>query len=143
DENFEKKCERLKKKFAPLSPTERYAALIELGRKLPPYPDFLKTPDRLVPGCQSALYLSTTSIDNKLYFAVHSEALISSGLAALLSEVYSNETAQTILTCPPTFINDLGLTASLSPTRSNGLAHIHLRLKQEALKFLTTHKTFS
>jgi cysteine desulfuration protein SufE len=136
DETFKKKCEEIKKKFAPLSTEERYQLLMEMGRQLPPFPENLKTPEKIVRGCQSLLYLHTTIQGSKLYFLVSSDALISAGLAALLVAVYSGETAETILKCPPDFISELGITASLSPSRSNGLAQIHLRMKQEALKSL-------
>lgn len=136
DESFEKKCDEIKKKLAPLSKDERYQALIHLGRSLPTYPPALKTPDRLVPGCQSLLYLNSKLIDDKIYFECHSDALISSGLAALLLSVYSGESPETVLKCPPHFIHELELTSSLSLNRSNGLANIHLRMKQEALKYI-------
>lgn len=130
----------IKEKFSSLkTPEERYTLLIDLGRKLPPYPAELRTPDRIVSGCQSILYLSATLQDNKLFFSATSDALISAGLAALLIQAYSGSSPETILRNPPTFLQEIGIFASLSPNRSNGLAHIYLRMKQEALKtFLTT-----
>jgi cysteine desulfuration protein SufE len=136
NETFQKKCGEIKKKFTPLTQEERYHLLMDMGRELPPFPDLLKTPDRIVRGCQSTLYLNTTTQNGKIFFEVHSDALISAGLAALLIAAYSGESAETILKCPPDFIAELGITASLSLNRSNGLAHIHLRMKQEALKSL-------
>ncbi len=133
-EPFQKKSEEIRRLFAPLTPEQRYLKLIEMGRHLPPYPTELKTPDRIVRGCQSILYLATEFRDGKLYFQAHSDALISSGLAALLIAVYTGEPPETVLKCPPSFISDLGLASSLSLNRSNGLAHIHLRMKQDALK---------
>ena len=115
---------------------ERYSVLIKMGRELPSYPHELKTPDKIVPGCQSILYLHASLKDGKVLFQAASDALISAGLAALLLSVYNGETAQTILTTPPDFITKLHITASLSPNRSNGLAQIHLRMKQLALSFL-------
>jgi cysteine desulfuration protein SufE len=53
-----------------------------------------------------------------------------------LIAVYNGEAPRTILSTPPSFLQDLGILASLSPTRSNGLAHIHQRIKMDALKFL-------
>ena len=133
-ETFEKKCAEIKKKFGPLSGEARVQALMEMGRRLPPFPPELKTQDRMVQGCQSILYLNGTLREGKLYFEAAADALVSAGLAALLIAAYSGEDPETILTCPPAFISELGITASLSPNRSNGLAHIHLRMKQEALK---------
>ncbi len=117
-------------------PEDRYAYLIELGRKAPLYPKELQTPEHIVSGCQSVLYLHTTTQGDKLFFKAHSEALISAGLAALLIAVYNDSTAQTILLNPPLFLQEIGLLASLSPNRSNGLASIYMRMKQEAMKSL-------
>lgn len=134
-ENHLLKIDSIKKKFSSLKNSEeRYSLLIELGRKLPPYPSDLKTPDRIVAGCQSTLYLATHLIDGRLTFSAASDALISAGLAAILIEAYSNTTPETLLRNPPTFLQEIGIFASLSPSRSNGLAHIYLRMKQDALK---------
>jgi cysteine desulfuration protein SufE len=113
---------------------ERYNKLIEIGRALPPYPAELRTPDRIVHGCQSIVYLNATEQNGLLHFSIHSEALISAGLAALLIAIYSGEPPEVVLTCPPTCIETLGIHASLSPGRSNGLASMLLRMKTEALK---------
>lgn len=135
-ESFEKKCEEIKKKFAPLSTEKKYQELMEMGRSLPPFPHTLKTSDRLVSGCQSTLYLSTRFENGKCFFEADGDALISKGLAALLIFVYSGETPETILKCPPHFIGEIGIGASLSPNRSNGLAQIHLKMQQDALKIV-------
>ncbi len=134
---FEERVEALRAAFLPLAtPEARYHYLIELGRALPPYDPLLKTPDRLVPGCQSTLYLASHFDNQNLYFTAFSDALISAGLAALLLQIYSGLPPEVILRKPPTFLRDLPILTSLSPSRSNGLAHLHLRLKQEAIKTL-------
>ena len=137
DKKFQERCAEIKKKFAPLTQEERYLALIELGRSLLPYPPELQIAEKQVRGCQSTLYLNASLKDGQLFFEAKSDALISAGLAALLIALYSGQTPETILTQPPTVISELGLTASLTPSRSNGLAHIHLRMKQEALRILS------
>ena len=113
---------------------DKYHKIMELGKKLPPYPEDLKTPDRVVKGCQSIVYLNATLKEGKVYFQVFSEALISAGLAELLLRVYSGQTPEYILNTPPTFLEELNIPAILSPGRANGLLSIHLRIKQEALK---------
>jgi cysteine desulfuration protein SufE len=114
----------------------KYEKIIELGRKLPPYPKELMTECRLVSGCQSQMYLYTSFFEGKVLFQAYSEALISAGLAALLLAVYNDEPPEAILSCPPQFLEDLGIHGSLSPSRSNGLASLFLRMKMEAIKFL-------
>lgn len=116
---------------------EKYKKIIELGKQLPRLKLEDKNPENIVKGCQSVMYLHTFTKNGLIYFEAESEALISSGLAAILLHVYNGETAETILTCPPTFLDDLGISASLTPSRANGLYSVHLRMKQEALKILT------
>ncbi len=118
----------------------KYEKIIELGRMLSLYPSELKTPDRLVKGCQSEMYLDSSFSDGKIYFKASSEALISAGIAALLLLVYNDELPEVILGCPPRFLDELGIHASLSPSRSNGLASLFLRMKQEALNFLIVRR---
>jgi sulfur transfer protein SufE len=116
---------------------EKYKKIIEMGKKLPKLKADDKTSDNIVKGCQSTMYLRSFMREGLVYFEADSEALISAGLASILIHVYNGETPETILTCPPTFLDDLGLSASLSPSRSSGLYSVHLRMKQDALKFLT------
>lgn len=140
--NFSTRIDSIKQRFAAFSsPEDRYAHLMELGRTLPAYPIDFRTPEHVVPGCQSILYLEARLKNGNLYFWADSEALISKGLAALLIAAYSGLPPEEILRNPPAFLQEIGLFASLSPNRSNGLAHIYLRMKQEALKSLVIQKT--
>jgi len=122
---------------ACLTPEARYEKIIELGRLLPPFNPVARTPLNLVPGCQSIMYLEATFTNDRLFFNADSEALISKGLAALLIRAYSGETPATIAHCPPSFIKEIGLQSALSPTRSNGLASLYHKMRQEALKHLS------
>lgn len=112
--------------------TERYQYLIDLGRKLPPFPDELKTDDRKVSGCQSQVWLVADGNANKLTFRAISDSAIVSGLIALLLRVYSERSAQEILATPPRFIEAIGLAQHLSPTRSNGLAAMLATIREYA-----------
>jgi cysteine desulfuration protein SufE len=134
---FQKKSDEIKKFFNSITTSEqRYEALIEMGRQLPPLRADLKIPENLVAGCQSQLYLVSRFSDGRVYFDAASDALISAGLAALLIQIYNGETPETILKEPPRYLSDLGIYASLSPNRSHGLSQIHLKMKQHALNFL-------
>lgn len=133
---YEQKHEALLEKFSKSkNPEQIYEKIIELGRALPPISKDLKTKENLVAGCQSEVFLHTEiAIDGKIFYHIGSEALISSGLAALLLLIYQGEPAELILLYPPLFISDLGLAKSLSPGRSNGLASIYARMKQETTR---------
>lgn len=119
------------------TPEAKYQKIIELGRKQPRLNSKDKVESNLVKGCQSQMYLCTTLCGDKVIFNTESDALISSGLATLLCKVYSDETPETILKCPPTYLEELGISESLSPNRANGLYSLHLRMKQDALRLCT------
>jgi cysteine desulfuration protein SufE len=115
---------------------DKYRKIIEIGRDLPKFSSSLKTPNNIVNGCQSVVYLHASLVKGKMRFELDSDALISSGLGAILLLVYDNETPETILKCPPDYLETLGIGASLTPNRANGLYSMHLKMKQEALKLL-------
>jgi len=110
---------------------ERYAYLIELGQKLPPLPDELKTEDIIVRGCQSTVWLQRECRDGKVFLQADSDSLIVKGLAALLMQVFSGQDAAAIIQAELTFFEETGLNSHLSSQRSNGL----LAMVEEIRKF--------
>lgn len=131
------KQEKIKQLFGSCKDEEaKYRKIIELGRAQKPLDPSHRLPENIVKGCQSTVYLHSSLVDGKVIFESESDALISSGLAQILILVYNEETPEAILKCPPDYLEELGISASLTPNRANGLYSIHLRMKQEALKFL-------
>ncbi len=116
--------------------TERYQYLIDLGRKLPPFPEALKNDAHKVTGCQSQVWLVPSGDVQRLEFQATSDSAIVSGLIALLLRVYSGRSASEILATEPRFIETIGLAKHLSPTRSNGLAAMLAAIKQHAREVL-------
>jgi cysteine desulfuration protein SufE len=116
--------------------TERYQYLIDLGRKLPSFPDDLKTDEYKVSGCQSQVWLVPGGDAHKLEFRAISDSAIVSGLIALLLRAYSGRSAREILATEPRYIDAIGLARHLSPTRSNGLASMLAKIKEYARKAL-------
>jgi len=112
--------------------TERYQYLIDLGRKLPPFPEALKTEERKVQGCQSQVWLAASGDAQRLDFQAISDSAIVSGLIALLLRVYSGRSAREIVDTEPRYIETIGLAKHLSPTRSNGLAAMLQTIKAYA-----------
>jgi cysteine desulfuration protein SufE len=100
---------------------DRYQYLIDLGRKLPPFPAEFRKEQYLLKGCQSQVWLISRRADSRLHFEAISDSAIVSGLIALLMRVYNDRTPAEILAAPPEFIKAIGLEEHLSPTRSNGL----------------------
>ena len=101
--------------------SERYQYLIDLGRKLPPFPDEWKTEENRLHGCQSMVWIVATGNADRLDFQAISDSAIVSGLVYLALRVYSGRSAREILATEPDYIADIGLAKHLSPTRSNGL----------------------
>jgi cysteine desulfuration protein SufE len=133
---IEEKIDQTKKLFIGRSSEEKIHCLLNLGRGLPPYPNNQKIAACRVSGCQSILYVSSHFDNGRVFFIACADALISAGLASLLISIYSGESPETILKTPPDFLLETGLFSTLTPSRSNGLAHIHQRIKKDAVKFL-------
>ena len=100
---------------------DRYQYLIDLGRKLPPFPEEYRTEAHRLHGCQSQVWLKTRAHADRLEIIAISDSAIVSGLIAILMRVYNGRRAAEILQSPPGFIKAIGLDEHLSPTRSNGL----------------------
>ncbi len=111
---------------------ERYQFIIELGRKLPPFPEEWANDAHRVPGCQSRVWMEATQREGKLYFAGASDAAIVSGLVALLLRVYSGRSPAEIGATDPVFLKDLGLLEALSTNRGNGIAAMARKVREVA-----------
>jgi cysteine desulfuration protein SufE len=112
--------------------TERYQYLIDLGKQLPPFPNDWKTEEYRVHGCQSMVWLVPSGDASRMHFDATSDSAIVSGLIALVLRVYSDRSAAEIVATEPAFIQQIGLAKHLSPTRSNGLAAMLVKLKAYA-----------
>ena len=111
---------------------DRYQFIIELGRKLPPFPEQWMDDAHRVPGCQSRVWMEATCQDGRLWFAAVSDAAIVSGLLALLLRVYSGRTPDEIIATDPVFLKDLGLLEALSTNRGNGIAAMARKVREVA-----------
>lgn len=114
---------------------DKYNYLIELGKELPLIETKNKTEDYLIKGCQSRVWLYPELKEGKLYFTADSDAVITKGLAALVTSVFSGYPPAEIYNTPTDFINEIGLTEHLSPTRSNGLVSMLKQIKLYAFAF--------
>ena len=115
---------------------ERYQYLIDLGRKLPTFPEEWKTEDNRLRGCQSMVWIVGEGDAGKLDFHAISDSAIVSGLIFLALRVYAGRSAEEILATTPDYIADIGLAKHLSPTRSNGLAALLAFIRDRAQKAL-------
>ena len=112
--------------------SERYQYLIDLGRKLPPMEESLRTEENRLLGCQSKVWIVSAGDVSRLDFIAASDSAIVSGLVFLALRVYAGRSAAEILATEPTFVADIGLARHLSPTRSNGLSALLARIRETA-----------
>jgi cysteine desulfuration protein SufE len=116
---------------------DRYEFIIEMGRKLPAFPEAWANDAHRVPGCQSRVWMEAVPRDGKVYFAGASDAAIVSGLVALLLRVYSGRSAGEIIATDPGFLKDLGLLEALSTNRGNGIASMARKVREVATQIAT------
>ncbi|MBR5983170.1 MAG: SufE family protein [Bacteroidales bacterium] len=114
---------------------DKYAYLIELGGELPAFDEAHRTDSNLIKGCQSKVWFNAEFVDGKIVFTADSDAIITKGIASLLIKVMSNQTPEDILNADLYFIDKIGLTQHLSPTRSNGLLSMVKQIKIYALAY--------
>lgn len=120
---------------------DRYACIIDLGNTLPPIDEQYKTPSHIIEGCQSRVWLNAELIDGKVVYTADSDAVIVKGIISMLISVLSQHTPDEILTAELYFIDRIGLSEHLSPTRSNGLVAMVKQMKMYALAFKAKQQT--
>lgn len=134
---IKEKEDELVEQFADIDDwMDRYAYIIDLGNALEPLPESLKTPDRLIEGCQSRVWLDAEKTpDGKVVYRADSDAIIVKGIISMLIDVLSGHTPDEILADDLSFIERIGLAEHLSPTRSNGLVAMIKQMRAYALAF--------
>ena len=104
---------------------QKYQYIIDLGKALPRLDDAQKTPERLVKGCQSSVWLVISMDGDKIHFEVDSDAVIVHGLLALVMAAYNDKTPAEITAFDiDAYFEALDLERHITPTRGNGLRAI-------------------
>lgn len=114
---------------------DKYNYLIELANELPAIAPEHRTDQYLINGCQSRVWVDARMEDGKVYYSADSDAIITKGIIALLIKVLNGRTPQEVLDTDLYFIDRIGLSENLSPTRSNGLLAMVKQMKLFALAF--------
>lgn len=114
---------------------DKYEYIIQLGKELPLIDPQYKKEENLIKGCQSRVWLHVDFHDGKLFFTADSDAVITKGLVSLLIKVISGHTPKEIIDANITFIETIGLSSHLSPTRSNGLLSMLKQIKIYAVAY--------
>lgn len=119
---------------------DKYSYLIEMGEEVEPLPEEQKTKQNLISGCQSQLWLVADYKDGKVYFSTDSDAIITKGIARVMTRVFNDSSPQEIIDNELTFLDQIGLKEHLSPTRANGLNSMIKQMKLYALVFKTKYE---
>ena len=114
---------------------EKYSYIIDLGKMLAPLDEKYKTEANKIKGCQSQVWLNSYLNGSQVIFEADSDATIVKGLASLMIRVLSGHTPEEILNTELNFMERIGMTQHLSPTRSNGLASMVKQMKLHALAY--------
>lgn len=112
---------------------DRYRLLIDLGRKLEPMPDALKTDATKVRGCSAAVWVYPTTIDGRLHFLADSNAAITKGIVALvLSAVQDKPAAEVAKLDIQEALAPFELSRHLSANRTQGVPNMIALVRETA-----------
>ena len=117
-------------------PKRKYEYILWLGKKLKVPNNNILIPENKVLGCVSEVFVKASFQEGKIYWEGHSDALITKGLLAFLINGMNELTPKEVVNINHKFIEDTGLSASLTPSRSNGFLNILLKMKSQANHFL-------
>ncbi len=138
---IKEKQEALIEEFSALEDWEdKYKLIIDKAKTAEPFPEEERTEKNKIRGCQSQVWLAAKFEDGKVKFWADSDAVLVKGMTAILVYVYSGHTPDEILSSPPTFLEKIGITEHLSPTRKNGLNAMLKQIQLYALAFKTLGK---
>ena len=113
----------------------KYEYLIDLGKSLPLINEKYKTEEKIIKGCQSQVWMHSELVNEKVLYTADSDAIITKGMVALMVRVLSDHTPDEIINAKLDFVEKIGLTKHLSPTRSNGLVSMIKQMKMDAIAY--------
>ena len=118
-------------------PKRKYEFILWLGKKLKVPNNSIFISENKVQGCVSEVFVKASFQEGKLYWEGYSDALITKGLLAFLINGMNELTPKQVVNINNKFIEDTGLKASLTPSRSNGFLNILLKMQSQANDFLS------
>jgi len=113
---------------------ERYAYIIQMGRKLPPFPEEERTEANKVRGCVSQVWMIRHTEGERIHIQGDSDAFIVKGLVAILLALYSGRTSEEIAAVDVEAVfSELELAEHLTPNRRNGFFSMVQRIRSFGL----------
>ena len=107
--------------------------IMELGGKLPEFPEAERTEENIVKGCQSKVWLTADLIDGKVVYQADSNTAITKGLVSLLLSILSGQEPDDILNADLYFKERIGMNRFIGTQRSNGFAAMIKQMQIYAL----------
>ena len=122
--------------YAFLDSEDRYRLLIELGRKLEPMPEALKTEATKARGCSASVWVYPTATpDGRLHFLADSNAAITKGVVALvLAAVQDRPAAEVAKTDIAEALAPFDLARELSSNRTQGIPNMIALVRDTAAR---------
>lgn len=112
---------------------QRARLLMQWGERLEPLNDPERVDEYRVHGCESLVWLVAERRDGRLHFRASSDARLLRGLlAVLLARVEGLSDEQLAALDLADWFSQLGLQRQLSPSRSNGLNAVLMRMRELA-----------
>jgi len=112
--------------------TDRYVQIMDLGKKLAPFPETDKIESHEVKGCQSKVWLTHRIENGKIYFEADSNTAITKGIVAILVYLWSDLSPVEVENADLEVLDKIKLRKYLTSQRSNGLTAMILKIKNLA-----------
>ena len=126
-------ADEIREEFSWLEDWEaRYAHIIDLGKGNPPLNSDERTEETRVRGCASQVWMVTDVTGGRLGLRAESDAIIVSGLIALLVRLYAGaELKDAAEFDAEALLDEIGVKGALTAQRSNGLASMLARIRKD------------
>lgn len=136
--NLAKIVSRFKRKT---DPKQKYQQLLWYANKLEPMSEKDKNPNNKVHGCVSQVFITANYVDDKVIYHGDSDAQLVKGLVGLLINGLNGLSPAEIIAVTPDFIEETGLSVSLTPSRANGFLNILKMMQKKANGFAVATNT--
>jgi cysteine desulfuration protein SufE len=122
---------------------DRYRLLIDLGRKLEPMPDALKTDATKVRGCAASVWVYPQRTDggSHLHFLADSNAAITKGIVALVLAAVQDKPAEEVAqTDVAAALEPFDLARQLSANRTQGIPSMIALVRETAARLASVDR---
>ena len=113
-------------------PMERYEMLFEWAAEVNELPTEEWNDSNIIHGCQSQAHVMCHLEEGLFYMRGGADAQIVQGLMAITCLAVNGRPPQEVADMEPTFVDEMGIKASLTPSRSNGFLNMFKRVQDEA-----------